>query len=200
MMLAFGDKAGQATNRGEPPAGVSGAINVIAHEEDCARSAAAQEGTQVGSPRPAQRAGQMAMGGPLRVLIVEDDRTIGPLLAEVLEDLGHFVCAIETDAGAAVAAARRYRPDLMIVDIRLGTTSGISAVKEILEQGFVPHVFVTGDSVRDLPLGPEAVLVQKPYRPSDLVIAITRATARLRAPEEAGAKIAGSSKSSQILL
>jgi DNA-binding response OmpR family regulator len=125
----------------------------------------------------------MAVVGPLRVLIVEDDRTIGPLLAEVLEDLGHFVCAIEIDAGAAVAAARGYRPDLMIVDVRLGTTSGISAVKEILEQGFVPHVFVTGDAVRSLPLGPEAVLVQKPYRPSDLVAAIAKATARTRTPK-----------------
>jgi two-component system, response regulator PdtaR len=112
---------------------------------------------------------------PLRVLIVEDDLTIGPLLAETLEQLGHVVCALEVDAVAAVSAARRCHPDLMIVDIGLGEASGIAAVEQILKEGFVPHVFVTGDSLRGLPLGPKAVLIQKPYKSSDLVAAIARA-------------------------
>jgi FixJ family two-component response regulator len=72
----------------------------------------------------------------------------------------------------------------MIFDVRLGKTSGLLAVKEILEQGFVPHVFVTDDAVRSLPLGPEAVLIQKPYRPSDLVTAIAKATARRPTTEQ----------------
>jgi len=110
----------------------------------------------------------------LRVLIVEDDLTIGPLLAETLEQLGHVVCALEVDAAAAVSAARRCHPDLMIVDIGLGEASGIAAVEEILKEGFAPHVFVTGDGLRGLPLGSEAVLIQKPYKSSDLVAAITR--------------------------
>jgi two-component system, response regulator PdtaR len=112
---------------------------------------------------------------PLRVLIVEDDLTIGPLLAETIEQLGHVICALEVDAAAAVRAARRCRPDLMIVDIGLGEASGIAAVEQILKEGFVPHVFVTGDGLRGLPLGPEAVVIQKPYKGSDLVAAIAKA-------------------------
>ena len=112
---------------------------------------------------------------PLRVLIVEDDLIIGPLLAETIEQLGHIVCAVEVDGAAAVSAAERCHPDLMIVDIGLKEASGIAAVKEILKEGFVPHVFVTGDILRGLPLGPDAVLIQKPYRGADLVAAITRA-------------------------
>jgi CheY-like chemotaxis protein len=100
---------------------------------------------------------------------------IGPLLAEILEDLGHFVCAVEVDAAQAVAAAARLHPDLMIVDVGLGEVSGVAAVKAILRGGFVPHVFVTGDLVRNLSLGPDAVLLQKPYRDSDIVAAIARA-------------------------
>jgi DNA-binding response OmpR family regulator len=111
---------------------------------------------------------------PLRVLVVEDDLMIGPLLAEVLEDLGHVVVAVVVDADAAVAAARNSRPDLMIVDIKLGERSGVAAVREILRQGFVPHVFVTGDLLRNLELGPDAVLIKKPYRRADLVAAIAR--------------------------
>jgi len=111
---------------------------------------------------------------PLRVLVVEDDPMIGPLLAEVLEDLGHVVVAVEIDADAAVATARDCRPDLMIVDIGLGERSGVAAVREILRDGFVPHVFVTGDLLGNLDLGPDAVLMQKPYRRADIVAAIAR--------------------------
>ncbi len=112
---------------------------------------------------------------PLRVLVVEDDLMIGPLLAEMLEDVGHSVCGIEVNARNAVAAAKRCRPDLMIFDVGLGETSGVAAVKDILREGFVPHVFVTGDLLRDLSLGPHAVLIQKPYRGCEIVAAIQSA-------------------------
>ncbi len=113
----------------------------------------------------------------LRILVVEDDVMIGGLLAETLEDLGHVVCGVETNAANAVAAAARCRPDLMIVDVGLGEASGIAAVNEILRGGFVPHVFATGDALRDLSLGPDAVLIQKPFRGPDIVHAIERAIA-----------------------
>ncbi len=67
---------------------------------------------------------------------------------------------------------RVTHPDLMIVDVGLGEASGIAAVKEILRAGFVPHVFVTGDALRGLSLGPDAVLIQKPFREPDIVQAI----------------------------
>src|ERR1700733_10116968 len=55
----------------------------------------------------------------LRTLIVEDDAMIAGLLAETLEGLGHGVCAVETNVARAVAAASRWHPDLMIVDVGL---------------------------------------------------------------------------------
>ena len=94
---------------------------------------------------------------------------------------------METNAANAVAAAARHRPDLMIVDVGLGEASGIAAVKEILRSGFVPHVFVTGDALRDLSLGPDAVLIQKPFRGPDIVKAIQRALAAK--PARAGGSI-----------
>jgi len=77
----------------------------------------------------------------------------------------------------AVAAAARHHPDLMIVDVGLGEASGVAAVKEILRSGFVPHVFATGDALRDLSLGPNRVLIQKPFRGRTSFIAIERALA-----------------------
>ena len=111
----------------------------------------------------------------LRTLIVEDDAMIGGLLAETLEGLGHGVSAVESNVENAVATASRCRPDLMIVDVGLGEASGIAAVKEILSSSFVPYVFVTGSALSGLSLGPDTVLIRKPFRVSDLDQAIQRA-------------------------
>jgi CheY-like chemotaxis protein len=159
-------------NRGED---MAPHIVVTLAERDRTGCAAAAEGASLARRRSDLRRELEEATKPLRVLVVEDDLMIGPLLAETLEDLGHIVCAVEVSAAAAVAAALRYHPDLMIVDVGLGEASGIAAVKEILREGFVPHVFVTGDLVRNLSLGPDAVLLQKPYRSSDIVAAIARA-------------------------
>jgi CheY-like chemotaxis protein len=111
----------------------------------------------------------------LRILVVEDDPMIGPLIAEILEDIGHVVCGVETNAREAVQAAARHQPDLMIVDVGLGEASGVEAVTQILLERFVPHVFVTGDLLRNLSLGPGVVLIQKPFRVPEIVAAIARA-------------------------
>lgn len=121
---------------------------------------------------------------PLRILIVEDDLMIGPLFAEMLEELGHLVCAIETNTAMAVAAAARCHPDLMIVDIGLGDDDGAAAVREILRAGYVPHVFVTGDVMRDWALEPEAIFIRKPFRAPDIQAAIQRALALRALPED----------------
>jgi CheY-like chemotaxis protein len=111
----------------------------------------------------------------LRIMVVEDEAVIAMLLAEVLAGMGHDVCAIEATEADAVAAAARCRPDMMILDARLGDGSGISAVEQILCTGFIPHVFVSGDALRVRALRPGAVVIQKPFHEADLASAMQRA-------------------------
>jgi two-component system, response regulator PdtaR len=111
----------------------------------------------------------------LNVLVVEDDALIGMLFADVLAAMGHDVCAIEATEADAVAAAARYKPDLMIVDAQLRDGSGVSAVEEILRTGWVPHVFVSGETSGIHALRPDAIVIQKPFRDADLNRAIQRA-------------------------
>ena len=111
----------------------------------------------------------------LRVLVVEDDAIIGALLAEMLEGMGHDVCAVEATEADAVTAAARWRPDLMIVDVRLAEGSGISAVDEIHRARPVPHVFVSADISRLQSLRPGAAIIQKPYSEADLARVMRRA-------------------------
>src|SRR5271156_1204960 len=111
----------------------------------------------------------------LRILIAEDDPLIAMFLGEVLADMGHDVCATEFTQAETVAAAARCRPDLMIVDARLGDGSGVVAVDEILKGGFIPHVFTSGD--RDMLRGLEgrAVVIEKPFHEPQLARAVTMA-------------------------
>jgi DNA-binding response OmpR family regulator len=101
---------------------------------------------------------------------------IAMFLADLLETMGHEVCACVETEMATVAAAARWTPDLLIVDANLREGSGVAAVAEILRTGFVPHVFVTGDVYR-LGAEPGAVVMQKPFSPDRLVRAIDRALA-----------------------
>jgi DNA-binding NtrC family response regulator len=113
----------------------------------------------------------------LRVLVVEDDAVIGMLLADMLAGMGYNVCAIEATEAAAVAAAHRYRPDLMIVDAWLSNGTGVSAVEEIQRTESISHIFISGDALGVKALRPDAVVIQKPFGESDLDQAIQRALA-----------------------
>ncbi|HEY9345650.1 MAG TPA: response regulator [Inquilinus sp.] len=117
----------------------------------------------------------------LRILLVEDEAIIAILLAEVLAGMGHEVCAIAATEEDAVVAAFRRRPDLMIVDVRLGDGSGVSAVETILRAGPVPHVCVSGDPSRVQALRRSAVVMQKPFQEADLARAIQHALGALAA-------------------
>jgi DNA-binding response OmpR family regulator len=111
----------------------------------------------------------------LRVLVVEDDILIGMLLADTLGAMGYEVCAIEATETGAVAAAARCKPGLMIVDARLRDGSGVSAVEEILRTGWVPHVFISGETSTVQALRPGSIVIRKPFRDMDLHGAIQRA-------------------------
>jgi DNA-binding response OmpR family regulator len=111
----------------------------------------------------------------LRVLLVEDDPLIGMMVADMLGEMGHDVSSIEVTELAAVIAAGRCKPDLMIVDARLGGGSGVFAVEEILRTGFVPHLFMSGNISKVQSLRPDAVVLGKPFSETDLIKAIQRA-------------------------
>ena len=108
-------------------------------------------------------------------MVVEDDALIGMLLTEMLESMGHSVCAVAINQLDAVAAALQYTPDLMLVDARLRQGCGIAAVTEILRSGFIPHAFVTGDTAEVHLQMPNAVVIDKPFREQDLMQGIQQA-------------------------
>jgi len=120
----------------------------------------------------------------LRVLVIEDDALVAMLLSELLAGMGHGVCGTAASEVEAVIAATRYDPDLMIVDARLGRGSGVSAVEQILRAGPVAHVFVSGDAESVRRRKPDAIVVRKPFRETELARAIDLALAAIPSKPE----------------
>lgn len=111
----------------------------------------------------------------LRIVLVEDEPFIALLLEDLLTEMGHTICATTSTQKDAIDAARLEKPDLMIVDCRLREGNGIDAVAVILQDGFVPHIFMTGDDLRGQKLDPAAVVLNKPFLDKDLIAAIGKA-------------------------
>jgi CheY-like chemotaxis protein len=113
-----------------------------------------------------------------RILIIEDEAVIAMDLSDLVTGAGHDVCAVESTASAAVAAAKRERPDLVLADIQLADgSSGIDAVKEILSSFEVPVIFITAFPDRLLTgERPEPTfLITKPYSPDMVRAAVSQA-------------------------
>lgn len=115
------------------------------------------------------------------ILVIDDEEAIGWSLREVLSDDGHDV-TLAADVPAAIAAAGEIRPDVILLDVRLGDRDGIAALPEIRAAGGeVPVVVMTafGDldtAVRAVEAGGFDYLV-KPFDLERVTDVVTRALA-----------------------
>jgi CheY-like chemotaxis protein len=107
------------------------------------------------------------------VLLVEDEPLVAALAQDILEDAGHQVVAVADRLGSAIEAAKIYRPQLALVDLRLADGDTGPDVAAALAHDFgVAVVYATGTPhlLDNRPvLGP---IIQKPFRPEVLLRAI----------------------------
>lgn len=85
-----------------------------------------------------------------RILVVDDEIGIRELLSEILYDEGHTVELAE-NAAEARAARLRKRPDLVLLDIWMPDTDGVSLLKEWASQGLLdmPVIMMSGHATVD---------------------------------------------------
>jgi response regulator NasT len=117
-----------------------------------------------------------------RVLVAEDEALIRLDLVELLKDEGYQVIGQAADGEEAVAMAREFNPDVVVMDVKMPKMDGISAAEIIAAERIAAVVMLTAFSQRELverasEAGAMAYVV-KPFDASDVTPAIEIAQAR----------------------
>jgi two-component system OmpR family response regulator len=99
--------------------------------------------------RPATLA-QRPDGGPVKVLVVDDEETLAELLSMALRYEGWEVRTAATGT-AAVREAREFRPDAVVLDMMLPDIDGLEVLRRLRADRLdVPVLFLTArDAVED---------------------------------------------------
>jgi len=123
----------------------------------------------------------------VKVLAVDDDPELLPLVSYALRQAGYQVVEAATGA-AALAAVEAELPDLVVLDVNLPDVDGFEVCRRIRQSSAVPVLMLTvrgeeEDVVRGLDLGADDYLT-KPFSPRTL---LARMRALLRRATQEGA-------------
>lgn len=133
---------------------------------------------RVASPLPELRT--MAGARARLVLIVEDDKTTGDLLASAINDQRGYSALTVRSADEALDALGRVDPDLLVVDIRMPGMSGLELYDRVrADPRFrsLPVVFETGtgrEHAQELRDRGIATYIKKPFDLDELVRFVKR--------------------------
>ncbi len=121
---------------------------------------------------------------PVHVVIAEDEAIIRLDLKEILEEEGYEVVGETGRGDEAIDLVRSLKPDVVILDIKMPGTDGLTAAREITGERLAAVVILTAFSQRDLvdqarDAGVLAYVV-KPFQKSDLLPQIEIALGRFR--------------------
>jgi two-component system, NtrC family, nitrogen regulation response regulator NtrX len=123
------------------------------------------------------------------IFVVDDEVGIRELLSEILTDEGHTVRLAE-NAGAARELRGRERPDLVLLDIWMPDTDGISLLKEWSAAGqlSMPVVMMSGHATIDTAVEATRIgamdFLEKPIAMQKLLTTVKRAL-RVSEPQHA---------------
>ncbi|WPK11582.1 response regulator [Lysinibacillus louembei] len=85
-----------------------------------------------------------------KVMIVEDESLIAIDLQFILEDNGYEVVAHAKNGETAIELAHLYRPQLILMDIKMPKLDGLKASKIIEQQFGIPILFISAYSEKEL--------------------------------------------------
>jgi len=86
--------------------------------------------------------------GGRRVLVVEDEVRFARILFDLAHELG-YACLVATCADEGLELARQYRPDAILLDMRLPDGSGLGVLQRLKDDPQTRHIPVHVVSVED---------------------------------------------------
>ena len=115
-----------------------------------------------------------ARGGPMNILIVEDEVLAATALEATLREANHRVVGSVSSAREALEIAASQPVDLALVDINLdGRRNGVELARELLVTCGVPALFLSGDGNKARTGGDVAIAyLRKPYTEQEVLTAV----------------------------
>jgi len=123
------------------------------------------------------------------ILVVDDEPRIAEIARDYLERAGYRVITAAS-GGDALAAARRERPDLIVLDLGLPGMDGLDVTRRLRQDSAVPIIMLTArveesDRLIGLELGADDYIT-KPFSPKELVARVRAVFRRIDAAPERG--------------
>ncbi len=117
-----------------------------------------------------------------RALIADDETVIRMDLRESLEEAGYEVVAEAADGAEALELARKERPDVAVLDVKMPRMDGIQAAEAITKERICPVLMLTAyDEPQLVSRAADAgvmAFLSKPFHERDLMSALEVAKAR----------------------
>ena len=108
-------------------------------------------------------------------LVIEDNSLIAMMIGEELVDHGYESVEIATSQDQAIQMAKVRCPDLVTVDDKLDSGTGVDTIREICREQAIPVVFITADPDAIEKSILDAIIVPKPFSRPQLTAAIEAA-------------------------
>lgn len=84
----------------------------------------------------------------IRVLIVDDSKTIRQILRKIIESSDRLVVAAEVDRPSLVEKAIiDHKPDVMTLDIRMPEMTGVELIRKMFPTRFIPTIMISSLSI-----------------------------------------------------
>ncbi|WGM40186.1 response regulator [Caulobacter sp. NIBR1757] len=114
------------------------------------------------------------------LMIVEDEALVAMILRDELVEAGYEVLDLTERHAEAVVVAKKRKPDLALVNIRLaGRDDGIELAEHLKALG-IPVLLISGQTSRARSARTVAIAsLPKPYDAADMVLAVAYLLARM---------------------
>lgn len=119
----------------------------------------------------------------IKILVIDDEKSVLDLVTAYLEPEGYQVYTAD-DGVRGLKAARRFKPDLIVLDIMLPGIDGLELLNQLRRESDVYVLMLTAkaeetDKIVGLSMGADDYLT-KPFSPRELAARVKAALRRMR--------------------